>query len=250
MQPLSLIGDRYLTFVYGSLGGINLIYLAPIKIRFTPRREILVEKELKKGTTTLGLVCKDGIVMATEMRATMGNLIGHKTTQKLFRISDNMGLTVAGLVGDAQMLARWLSAEVKLYELKHGNQMSLKAASTLMANIMNGRRYMPFWVQLLLGGIDSAGAHVYSLDAAGGSIPDKFQTTGSGSPFVYGVLEDRFKENMSVAEGKKLGVRALTAAMKRDSASGDGISMCVIDSKGFLKVSEEEIKKLESSLAD
>ncbi len=221
-----------------------------MKIRFTPRREILVEKELKKGTTTLGLVCKDGIVMATEMRATMGNLIGHKTTQKLFRISDNMGLTVAGLVGDAQMLARWLSAEVKLYELKHGNQMSLKAASTLMANIMNGRRYMPFWVQLLLGGIDSAGAHVYSLDAAGGSIPDKFQTTGSGSPFVYGVLEDRFKENMSVAEGKKLGVRALTAAMKRDSASGDGISMCVIDSKGFLKVSEEEIKKLESSLAD
>jgi len=250
LQPLSLIGDRYLTFVYGSLEGINLIYLALIKIRFTPRREILVEKELKKGTTTLGLVCKDGIVMATEMRATMGNLIGHKTTQKLFRISDNMGLTVAGLVGDAQMLARWLSAEVKLYELKHGNQMSLKAASTLMANIMNGRRYMPFWVQLLLGGIDSAGAHVYSLDAAGGSIPDKFQTTGSGSPFVYGVLEDRFKENMSVAEGKKLGVRALTAAMKRDSASGDGISMCVIDSKGFLKVSEEEIKKLESSLAD
>ena len=244
------IGGRYLTFVYHFQIGINLIYLAPINIRFTSWREFLVEKELKKGTTTVGLVCKDGVVLATEMRATMGNLIGHKTTQKLFKISDNMGLTVAGLVGDAQMLARWLSAEVKLYELKHGTQMSLKAASTLMANIMNGRRYMPFWVQLLLGGKDSAGSHVYSLDAAGGSIPDKFQTTGSGSPFVYGVLEDRFKENMSVAEGKKLGVRALTAAMKRDSASGDGISMCVIDSKGFQKVSDEEIKKIETTLAD
>lgn len=207
------------------------------------------EKDLKKGTTTLGLVCKDGIVMATEMRATMGNLIGHKTTQKLFRISDNMALTVAGLVGDAQMLARWLSAEVKLYELKHGTQMSLKAASTLMANIMNGRRYMPFWVQLLLGGNDSEGSHIYSLDAAGGSIPDKFQTTGSGSPFVYGVLEDRFKENMSLTEGKKLGVRALTAAMKRDSASGDGISMCVIDSNGFQKVTTKEIEKIETTLA-
>ena len=207
------------------------------------------EKDLKKGTTTLGLVCKDGIIMATEMRATMGNLIGHKTTQKLFRISDNMALTVAGLVGDAQMLARWLSAEVKLYELKHGTQMSLKAASTLMANIMNGRRYMPFWVQLLLGGNDSEGSHIYSLDAAGGSIPDKFQTTGSGSPFVYGVLEDRFKENLSLTEGKKLGVRALTAAMKRDSASGDGISMCVIDSNGFQKVSPKEIEKIETTLA-
>ena len=209
----------------------------------------MTEKDLKKGTTTLGLVCTDGIVMATEMRATMGNLIGHKTTQKLFRISDNMALTVAGLVGDAQMLARWLSAEVKLYELKTGTTMSLKAASTLMANIMNGRRYMPFWVQLLLGGIDSEGGHVYSLDAAGGSIPDKFQTTGSGSPFVYGVLEDRFMEDLSVEQGKELGVRALTAAMKRDSASGDGISMCVIDSNGYHKVSPEDIAKIQTKLA-
>ena len=207
------------------------------------------EKDLKKGTTTLGLVCKDGIVMATEMRATMGNLIGHKTTQKLFKISDNMALTVAGLVGDAQMLARWLSAEVKLYELKTGTSMSLRASSTLMANIMNGRRYMPFWVQLLLGGIDSEGGHVYSLDAAGGSIPDKFQTTGSGSPFVYGVLEDRFTENLSVKQGKVLGVRALTAAMKRDSASGDGISMCVIDSNGYHPVSQEDIDKIQINLA-
>ena len=212
-------------------------------------REFLSEKDLKKGTTTLGLVCKDGIVMATEMRATMGNLIGHKTTQKLFRISGNMGLTVAGLVGDAQMLARWLSAEVKLYELKNGRQMSLTAASTLMSNIMNGRRHMPFWVQLLLGGIDSDGSHVYSLDAAGGSIPDKYQTTGSGSPFVYGVLEDRFRENMTVAQGKELGVRALVAAMKRDSASGDGISMCVINSKGYHPVSPEELEKIETNLA-
>ena len=207
------------------------------------------EKDLKKGTTTLGLVCKDGIVMATEMRATMGNLIGHKTTQKLFKISDNMALTVAGLVGDAQMLARWLSAEVKLYELKTGTSMSLRASSTLMANIMNGRRYMPFWVQLLLGGIDSEGGHIYSLDAAGGSIPDKFQTTGSGSPFVYGVLEDRFTENLSVKQGKVLGVRALTAAMKRDSASGDGISMCVIDSNGYHPVSQEDIDKIQTNLA-
>jgi proteasome beta subunit len=209
----------------------------------------LSEKDLKKGTTTLGLVCKDGIVMATEMRATMGNLIGHKTTQKLFKISDNMALTVAGLVGDAQMLARWLSAEVKLYELKTGTSMSLRASSTLMANIMNGRRYMPFWVQLLLGGIDSEGGHIYSLDAAGGSIPDKFQTTGSGSPFVYGVLEDRFTENLSVKQGKVLGVRALTAAMKRDSASGDGISMCVIDSNGYHPVSQEDLDKIQTNLA-
>ncbi len=73
---------------------------------------------IKKGTTTIGLVCRDGVVMATEMRATMGTLIAHKTTQKLFKIDDNLGLTVAGVVGDAQTLARYITAEVELYKLK------------------------------------------------------------------------------------------------------------------------------------
>ena len=207
------------------------------------------EKELKKGTTTVGMVCHDGVVMATEMRATMGHLIAHKITQKLFRISDHIALTVAGLVGDAQMLARWLSAEVKLYELKRKQPMAVQAASTLMANIMNGRRYMPFWVQLLIGGVDRAGGHVYSLDAAGGSIPDTFTTTGSGSPFVYGVLEDHFREGLSVAEGRELAIRALTVAMKRDSASGDGISLCTIDSSGYTAMDAAAVTKIQAKLA-
>ena len=207
------------------------------------------EKELKKGTTTVRMGCHDGVVMATEMRATMGHLIAHKNTQKLFRISDNMALTVAGLVGDAQMLARWLSAEVKLYELKRKQPMAVQAASTLMANIMNGRRYMPFWVQLLVGGVDRTGGHVYSLDAAGGSIPDTFTTTGSGSPFVYGVLEDHFREGLSVAEGRELAIRALTVAMKRDSASGDGISLCTIDSSGYTAMDAAAVTKIQAKLA-
>ena len=186
------------------------------------------EQAFKKGTTTLGLVCKDGVVMATDKRATMGHLIGHKNTKKLFKISDSMGLTIAGLVGDAQMLSRWLSAEVSLFELKRDQDMSIKAASILLSNIMNGRKHMPFWVQLLVGGVDRDGGHIYSIDAAGGAIPDNFNTTGSGSPFVYGVLEDHFKENMSLEEGTTLAVRAMTAAMKRDAAAGDGISLCTL----------------------
>ena len=209
----------------------------------------LSEKELKKGTTTVGLVCQDGVVLATEMRATMGHLIAHKNTQKLFRINDHLGMTVAGLVGDAQMLARWLSAEVQLFELKRKRPMAVQAASTLMANIMNGRRYMPFWVQLLIGGVDNAGGHVYSLDAAGGSIPDTFTTTGSGSPFVYGVLEDHFHEGLSAAEGRELAIRALTVAMKRDSASGDGISLCTIDSSGYTVMDAAAVTEIQAKLA-
>ena len=207
------------------------------------------DQSFKKGTTTLGLVCKEGVVMATDKRATMGHLIGHKDTKKLFQISDTMGLTIAGLVGDAQMLARWLSAEVSLFELKRDQDMSIKAASILLSNIMNGRKHMPFWVQLLVGGVDRDGGHIYSIDAAGGAIPDNFNTTGSGSPFVYGVLEDHFKENMNLEDGVVLAVRAMTAAMKRDAASGDGISLCTIDSNGYRNFNKDEIDAIQTKLA-
>jgi proteasome beta subunit len=200
-----------------------------------------MNEELKTGTTTLGLVCKDGVVLATERRATMGTLIAHKVTKKLFKIDENLGLTVAGLVGDAQVLARYLSAEVELYKLKRNTSMTVKAASTLMSNILSGRRYFPYWVALLIGGIDNEGGHVYSLDAAGGAIEDKYVTTGSGSPYVYGVLEDHYKEGLSTSDGIDLAIRALNAAMKRDAASGDGLDVAVIKKKEFKRLSEDEV---------
>lgn len=204
--------------------------------------------KVKTGTTTVGITCKDAVVMATEHRATMGTLIAHKTTQKLYKIDDNLGLAVAGLVGDAQVLQRLIMAEVELFKLKRETQMTVLGASSLLANILSGRRYMPYWVQLLLGGIDSSGPSVYSLDAAGGFIPDKYTTAGSGSVFVFGVLEDHFKENMSLNDATDLAIRGVTAAMKRDAASGDGIELCQITKKGFKLLPEDEIGKRQKKL--
>ncbi len=201
------------------------------------------EKELKKGTTTVGITCKNATVMATEHRATMGTLVAHKATQKLFMIDEHMGMTVAGLVGDGQVLVRWLSAEVEIYRLKHNEGMTIKAAATLMANILNGRKFAPFWVQLLIGGIDNRGPQVYSLDAAGGSIPDDYVTTGSGSPYVYGVLEDHYQKNMPVKDAVDLAIRSVHAAIKRDSASGNGIDVAVITEKGYKKLTDDEVKE-------
>jgi len=207
-----------------------------------------MEKELKTGTTTLGLVCKNSVVMASEHRATMGTLIAHKNTQKVFKIDNHLALTTAGLVGDAQLLARWLMAEAELFNLKRGQEMSVKAAATLMANILSGRRYFPYWVQLLIGGLDSEGGHVYSLDAAGGAIPDDYITTGSGSPYVYGILEDYFRENMTPNDGVDLAIRGVFTAMKRDAASGNGIDVVLIEKKGYQEIPidkiEQRIKKM------
>jgi proteasome beta subunit len=200
-------------------------------------------EDVKKGTTTIGLVCKDGVVMATEHRATMGTLIAHKTTQKLFKIDDNLGLAVAGVVGDAQTLARYITAEVELYKLKRGQPMSVRSGATLTSNILAGSRYYPYWVGLILGGVDREGGHVYALDMVGGAIPDDYVTTGSGSPYVYGVLEDHYQKDLSVSEGIDLVIRALTAAMKRDSASGDGMTVSTITKDGFDFLDEKEIHK-------
>lgn len=198
--------------------------------------------ELKTGTTTVSIVCKDGVVMATEHRATAGHMIAHKDTKKLFKIDENLGLTVAGLVGDAQMLARYITAEAALYRLKRGRPLTVKACSSLMANIVGGRSYYPYYVQLIIGGIDDDGGHTYSIDAAGGSIGDEYITTGSGSPFVYGVLEDHFKKGLSTEEGANLAIRGITAAMKRDSASGNGLSVAIIDKKGWHELDEADIE--------
>jgi len=200
-------------------------------------------EEIKKGTTTIGIVCEDGVVMATEMRATMGTLIAHKTTQKLFKIDTNLGLAVAGVVGDAQSLARYITAEVELYKLKRGQQMTVRSAATLTSNILAGSRFYPYWVGLILGGVDKDGGHVYALDMVGGAIPDEYVTTGSGSPYVYGVLEDHFQKGLSVSDGIDLAIRSLNAAMKRDSASGDGMSIASITSDGFASLDEKEIHK-------
>jgi len=204
---------------------------------------IIMSEELKKtGTTTLGMVCKDGVIIAAERRATMGTLIAHKATKKLYKIDDHLALATAGLVGDLQVLSRYLSAEVNLYRLKRDRNMPVKSAATLMSNILNQRKFAPYYVQLVLGGWDAEGGHVYSLDAAGGAIPDNYTAAGSGSPYVLGVLEDQYKEGMTVDEGINIAARAITAAMGRDTASGNGIDIAVINEKVFKMISENEIK--------
>ncbi len=203
------------------------------------------QQQLKTGTTTIGIVNKDGVVLASEHRATMGNIIAHKEVQKVFKIDDNLGLTTAGLVGDAQLLARYIKAEVELYRLKRGMAISVKSGSTLLANILHrgGGAQGYFYVGLIMGGVDSTGGHVYGIDAAGGSIRDDYVSVGSGSLFAYGVLEDNYEKNMSMEQTVELAMRALNAAMKRDSASGDGMAIVCISDEGYKEMTDDELRK-------
>jgi len=208
------------------------------------------EKDVTKtGTTTLAMECKDGVVIATETRATMGHLIAHKETKKLYKIDEHIALATAGLVGDLQVLARYLTAEANLYRLKRDNKIPVKSAATLMSNILNQRKFYPYYVQLILAGYDSSGGHVYSLDAAGGAIPDKYTSGGSGSPYVFGVLEDAYKEDITTSEGVDIAIRAIHAATSRDSASGGKINVAIITKDGFKEVPNEEVAKKREKIA-
>ena len=201
---------------------------------------------VKTGTSSIGITFDGGVVVGADHRATMGHFIANKNLQKVFKITDSVALTTAGLVGHAQSLSRTLTAELRLYELKHGTPMTVKGAATLTANILVGR---PHYVQLLIVGVDDSGSSVYSIDSAGGSIPDVYCATGSGSPYKYGVIEDQITEGMSADDALRGAAKALLASAQRDAASGNGMDLAVITPDvGFKQLSEDEVSNLLSGI--
>lgn len=198
----------------------------------------MADEALKTGTTTIGIKCKDGVIMASDQRATMGNMVAHKGVRKVYPLSDNIGMTIAGVVGDAQLMVRYMQSEIALYSIKKGSPMSVSAAATLVANIIR----QGFYLGLIVGGYDSTGGHVFSIDGAGGYIEDNVVSVGSGSVFALGALEAGYKDGMTKDEGIALAITALNSAIRRDSASGDGMIIAWIDSDGYTELSNEEVR--------
>lgn len=203
-----------------------------------------MDSQTLKGTTTVGLVCSDGLVFATDRRASYGHFIASDRAQKSFNINDTVGATVAGSVGDAESLMRLMQAEASLYEIANGEKMSANSVATLMANILQGNKIFPYLVQLLVGGFDGDEVKLYSLDPIGGLIEEKMASTGSGSPMAYGVLEMEYSENKSVQDNVPIAVKALNSALKRDSATGDGIDVVTITREGFRRISDSDVKSI------
>lgn len=191
----------------------------------------------KTGTTTIGIVCRDGVVLAAEKKSTMGYLVASKETEKISQVDDGIAMTIAGASGDAQTLVRYMRAELKLFAIQNQRKISVKGAASLLSNMLSGARYAPYMVQLIIAGFDKEGGQVFSLDAIGAIEQEsKFFSTGSGSPFALGVLEDGFKEGLSVNDAGSLAVRAITAAVERDIGSGGkGIDVMKITKDGITK---------------
>ncbi|MGY5871550.1 MAG: archaeal proteasome endopeptidase complex subunit beta [Candidatus Thorarchaeota archaeon] len=199
--------------------------------------------ELKTGTTTVGMIAKDCVVLASDQRATMGFLIANKTAKKIFKITNRIGATIAGSVADAQAIMDLLAAEAKLFEIQRGRPIRVKALTRLLSNIMfQGRG--AYMLACVVGGFDDEGAQVYYTDFVGSVIPDKFVSTGSGSPVALGVMEAEYKDDLTKKKAIELGVRAVAAAIERDAASGNSILVSVIDKDGYQEIPKDTIMKI------
>ena len=197
-----------------------------------------------EGTTTIALACKDGVVLATDTRATAGYLIASKISRKVYQITENIGATVAGGVADTQDLVNILRAESRYYSLREGAPIGVRAAARLTSNILHAYRFYPYLANFLIAGVDENGSQIYFLDLDGSMTEEKMASIGSGSPVAYGVLETEFKEGMSTDEAAPIAVRAITTTMKRDIATGNELMLAVITKKGYKEFSPAEIKKI------
>lgn len=187
----------------------------------------------KTGTTTVGLICKDAVILGTDRRATMSYFVASKTAEKVHKIQEHLWMCIAGGVADAQFLVDILKAETSIYQLKREKKISVRAAGKMLSNLLYQNKMYPYQVGLILGGVTSSeGPVLLNIGAYGSILPDKFVAVGSGQNFSYGVLEAKYKDDLSIDEGKEIIKTAVTSSIIRDMASGNGIDIVIIKENG------------------
>jgi len=207
--------------------------------------DVFQVKSVKTGTTTVGLVVKDGVALATDTRATAGFFVAHRKCKKVFPLSDYAAITIAGRVADAQNIIDYLRANVRYYSVQWNRPMPIASIARMAANMAFRWRLFPYEVQLIIAGVDSQGPHLFNVDLYGTLTEERIFSTGSGSPIAYGILESEYDEKMSVEDAAKLVFKAVAAAIQRDIGSGDSIDVAYIKVDGkYTELTLEEKKPL------
>ena len=197
-----------------------------------------------KGTTTVGAISTNGVVLASDTRVTAGSLVIHKKGKKVYKVDDHIAMTISGLVADAQQTVEILKANSRLYRLQRKSPIPISSAARLVANMFFSNRLSPFLAQIIIGGVDNTGPHLFMIDPFGSITEEKYVATGSGSPVAYGVLEEKFQEGLPLKEVLQIVVKSVNSAMKRDVASGDSYDVSVIDLNGYRELNDDEKRQI------
>ncbi|MEM2028526.1 MAG: proteasome subunit beta [Candidatus Bathyarchaeia archaeon] len=203
-----------------------------------------------KSTTTVAFKCIDGVVMATDTRATvLPGFVAHKKVKKVYQVTRNVGMTIAGVPAEAINLLDILRANATLYQIQRRRLIPVKVVASLASVVLFSQRLFPYEVQVIIGGYDDEGYHLYSLDPFGSAIEDNMIATGSGSPVAYGVLESGYRDGIRLEEGIMLAVKAINAAIRRNVFTGDDFNIATITMEnGYVELSEEEKRKIISKI--
>jgi len=185
---------------------------------------------MNKMTTIIGIKTTEGVVLASDKRASKGFFIGSKIVQKISKLDDTLAIAIAGQLSDAEHLIKVAGAERKLIELRRGFPLTVKESSRLIANLAYSglKNYQPYYVELLVAGVDASGSHVNVADMSGAITNEDYAASGSGAPIAYGVLESLYHLDITNNEAKEIAKKAVAAAMERDPGSGNGIDVLVI----------------------
>lgn len=187
----------------------------------------------------MGLVCKDGAILGSERRYSYGTFVMSKVAKKVFKITDNIGVGCAGIIGDMQVLAREALAYMNIYRYERGRPGTVRNTAKLFASLLSSRRLFPYLAQTIIAGFDEGKPELYVLDPIGSVLGDKFAAVGSGAEIAMGVLESEYTEGLSVEEAKPLILRAIKSAVARDISSGDGVDLLVITHEGIQEESHK-----------
>ena len=201
-----------------------------------------VEEKILHGTTTVAIKVKDGVVLCADMRASAGYFIANNNTMKIQKTEHHAGLTLAGGVADAQNIVDVLRYHANVYRIQNQEPIAIKSLSRLTSLMFHQNRGYPFIADILLGGYDNEGPQLFNIDMFGSVEEKSYVTTGSGSPVAYGLLEEEYKEDLSLDGAKLVALRAVKAAITRNIGTGDGINVALIDKNGF-RLLENERKK-------
>jgi len=196
------------------------------------------KQPVKTGTTLVGIMCKDGVIIAADKRTTAGGMVVNKKQVKLHQVADKILVGQTGLVSDAQLLTKLIKAEIKLKDIQTNRTTNVIEAANLLAGMCYSNIRRPSMVLAIVGfllaGVDETGPQLYNIGIDGSILKvEDYESDGSGSVFALGNLEANFKKGMSVEEGANLAVQAVNTAMQRDTASGNGVDVFVITEKGI-----------------
>ena len=184
------------------------------------------------GATAVGITYNDGVLLAAEKRVSYGNFVVNKNTKKTFNVTDHVGAACAGMVADMQVLVRQVSALSKIRKLETRRNVEPNSVAKLMSVIMFERRYFPLLTQVVVGGVTTGKPEIYTLDPLGSVLPDRYAAVGTGAEMALGVMDAEFSEDLDEEKATNLALKAIRSSIQRDSASGDGIDILIINKNG------------------